>query len=433
MPNRQVVSLSQLGRFLLAFVCASGMICSALWACQGAGGHHAALVRAASVLALVQAGYFLVQLAQWLRYREVASIVDAAALPHLAVVIPAYNEGPMVARSIDSVLASAYPRNKLRLIVVDDGSTDDTFAHVQAAADAHPGRVQTVRFATNRGKRAALREGFGRATGCEVLATLDSDSVIESATLRALVAPFVKNARVGAVAGSVKVYNRDTWLGRMLDVRYFLAFDFTRAAQSTYGAVAVCPGALSALRADAVLPHLEAWCSQSFFGRPVRHGEDQALTNIVLKQGYDTVFQASARVFTLVPTHYGPLCRMYARWERSFIVEGFAFARFMFTRYRKNRRFWPAVHFAMELLRLATFASFLVVLPSMAILHVGALVRLVAGVILAGLWSALLVLTSERNFRFVFGVAYVVFSLVCLQWIFPYALLTVRDERWGTR
>ncbi|MDF3064823.1 MAG: hypothetical protein K0R38_424 [Polyangiaceae bacterium] len=74
----------------------------------------------------------------------------------------------------------------------------------------------------------------------------------------------------------------------MLEVQYALAFDFGRAAQSVYRAVACCPGALSAFRRDPVLPHLDGWVQQKFLGRHVNHGEDQALTNIVLRAGYDT-------------------------------------------------------------------------------------------------------------------------------------------------
>ena len=411
------------------------MLATALWTCRsGSGQVGAAVLHWAAGLALLQALYFMVQIGQWLRHRDAPQGHHDAALPTLAVIIPAYNEGAMVRRSIDSVLAADYPQDKLQVVVVDDGSKDDTLAHMAAAAAAHPpGRVQVLRFGQNKGKREALRTGFLAAKASQVLLTLDSDSIIERTTLRSMVAPFVACARVGAVAGSVKVLNRDTWLGRMLDVRYFLAFDFTRAAQSTYGAVAVCPGALSAFRSEAIVPRLDAWCAQTFFGRPVRHGEDQALTNIVLKQGYDTVFQASARVHTLVPTNYRALCKMYTRWERSFIVEGLAFSKFMLTRYREGNRFLPALHFAMEVLRLAMLATFAASLPALAALKLASLWRIGLSVVLAGLWSALLVLTYERNHRFVFGVAYALFSFLFLQWIFPYALLTVRDERWGTR
>ena len=64
--------------------------------------------------------------------------------------------------------------------------------------------------------------------------------------------------------------------------------------------------------------------ARSSSGRPVGHGEDQALTNIVLREGYDTVYQRTAAIHTLAPTTYRQLSRMYLRWDRSYIVEGFS-------------------------------------------------------------------------------------------------------------
>jgi glycosyltransferase involved in cell wall biosynthesis len=90
--------------------------------------------------------------------------------------------GPMVARSIESLAAADYPLSLLQIVVVDDGSTDDTWEHVSRAASRDPGLIKTIRFAGNRGKRAALEAGFLRARG-EIVVTIDSDSVIDRATM----------------------------------------------------------------------------------------------------------------------------------------------------------------------------------------------------------------------------------------------------------
>ena len=182
----------------------------------------------------------------WIRYRPYSSVAHADA-PRLTVVIPAYNEGALVKRSILSAAAASYPRDKLEIIVIDDGSRDDTWQHIAAAASEYPDLVRTIRFARNRGKRAALAAGFEQARG-EVVVTVDSDSLIEVDTLLAIAGPF-RDPRVGAVGGKVSVLNRfESLLPRMVHVRYVLSFDFLRSAQSTYGAVYCCPGALSAYR-----------------------------------------------------------------------------------------------------------------------------------------------------------------------------------------
>jgi hyaluronan synthase len=255
----------------------------------------------------------------WFGYRpfDPAAPDDA---PTMTVVIPAFNEGAMVEQAIDSVVAAHYPHDRLEIVVVDDGSTDDTWLHIQHAVERHRGRVQAVRLERNRGKREALAAGFRRASG-DLLVTVDSDSVVEPGALLALAGPFAQ-PRIGVVAGRVLVYNRrEGIIPRMLHVRFILAFDFLRAYQSTFGTVYCSPGALSAYRASAVRQVLDAWLNQRFLGRPATYGEDRALTNDIMRLGYDSVYQRAASVLTIVPTTYWKLCLMFLRWERSFVRE----------------------------------------------------------------------------------------------------------------
>lgn len=398
-----------------------------------AAGHAIAgmLTHPIGVVVVIQSIYTALLSILWIRYRAFVA-PEGAALPRVSVIIPAFNEGPMVERSIRSVATCDYPRELLEVIVVDDGSRDDTFFHMQRLRREHPGLVKLVRFKGNRGKREALCSGFRAATG-EILVTIDSDSEIEPRTIREMVAPFLADANVGAVAGRVAVLNRDTVISRMLEVQYALAFDFGRAAQSTYRCVACCPGALSAFRREAVVPFLEEWVHQSFLGRPVNHGEDQALTNIVLRQGYDTVYQRTATVHTLAPVTYGQMTRMFVRWDRSFIVEGFAFAKFMFSRYRRRNRVLPIVTFVVSNLRLFLFFYGVVQLPLLFQTELTVVFHSAVALLVGAMFTALYYLRVERSFRFLYGALYAIFSVLLLQWVLPWALLTVRDERWGTR
>jgi len=165
----------------------------------------------------------------------------------------------------------------------------------------------------------------------------------------------------------------------------------------------------------------------------VNHGEDQALTNIVLRQGYDTVYQRTAVVNTLAPVTYRQMSRMFVRWDRSFIVEGFAFAKFMFTCYRKNNRLLPIVTFVVSNLRLFFFFYGLVQLPLLFRTDLTMIAHAAIALLVGAMFTALYYLRIERTFRFLYGALYSVYSVVLLQWILPWALITVRDERWGTR
>lgn len=112
---------------------------------------------------LVASSWLALTLFHAWRYRAVAAYPDAA-LPRVTLIVPAYNEGPAVRVALESALASDYPEDLLEIVAVDDGSTDDTWAHVEAVARAHEDRVIAIRMPANGGKRAALREGFERGT-----------------------------------------------------------------------------------------------------------------------------------------------------------------------------------------------------------------------------------------------------------------------------
>lgn len=366
----------------------------------------------------------------WIAYRPAPPATHDAA-PTLTVIIPAYNEGAMVLQSIESVTRADYPRERLEILVIDDGSRDDTWRYILQAAERHPGLVTALRQERNMGKREALALGFARAHG-SVLVTIDSDSVIERGALLAIAGPF-RDARVGAVGGKVMVYNRARGLiPRMLHVRFILSFDMQRAAESVYRNVYCCPGALTALRTEAVRRVLERWRNQRFLGSHCTFGEDRAMTNFLLDCGYDALYQRTAVVHTVVPHAYDKLCKMFLRWDRSYVREELRFARIVW------KRPWPTRILA-SFDRFVTNASYpisysgLVLLP-LVLAHdpgiAGSLLLAMGGV---SLFNVLYYLRSERSMNFIYGVLYAYFYSFALFWIFPYALATVRSRGWLTR
>ena len=366
----------------------------------------------------------------WFRYKSApaATMQDA---PSLTVIIPAYNEGEMVRKSIESVMRASYPRDRLELIVVDDGSVDDTWLHIQRAASQYPGRVITQRLPQNRGKREALATGFKSARG-EVVVTLDSDSVIDPGALLAVAGPF-RNPRVGAVAGKVKVYNRGQGvIPRMLHVRYILSFDMLRASESGYGTVYCCPGALTGYRTSVVQQVLERWVQQSFLGTPCTVGEDRSLTNFILSSGYDTVYQRSAVVHTVTPISYGKLCRMLLRWDRSYVREELLFLGIVWKR-PLGARLISLCDRLITNLRYPVHYACLLLLGVIILHHPLSLLRLIIVVGVISALNTLYYLRSERSPDFFYGIFYAYYSLFALFWIFPFAVCTVRSRSWLTR
>ena len=366
----------------------------------------------------------------WILYRPFPS-AEPHEVPFLTVIIPAYNEGAMVRKAIDSVANDTYPRERLEIFTVDDGSRDDTWEHIHHAAQQYPGLVMAIRFPENRGKRAALEEGFRRARG-EIVVTIDSDSVIEQGTLLAVAGPF-RNPEVGAVAGKVAVYNRYQGLiPRMLHVRFILSFDFLRATQSAYGTVYCCPGALSAYRVSVVRDVLEEWVNQTFLGKKCTYGEDRALTNLILSRGFNAVYQRTAVVHTVVPWTYEKLYKMYLRWDRSYIREEIVFARIVWKR--------PLIICLIALwdkivtnLRYPVGYASLVMLIILSLSDPMTIFRLLFAMGLMSFFNMLYYIHSEHSWDFVYGILYAYFSFFALFWVFPYAAATIRSRSWMTR
>jgi hyaluronan synthase len=366
----------------------------------------------------------------WVRYRPFPAVsVDQA--PRLSIVIPAYNEGAMVRKVVDACAWAEYPRDRLEIIVVNDGSTDDTGVHVDQAQRDRPDLVQGIQLPMNAGKREALAAGFARATG-EIIVTVDSDSLIERGALLAIVGPF-RDPQVGVVAGKVSVLNRfQSILPRMLHVRFVLSFDFLRSVQSSYGTVYCCPGALSAYRASVIKPLVPAWLHQRFLGTECTIGEDRALTNDVLASGYKAVYQRTAVVHTVAPDNYLQLCKMFLRWDRSHIREEIRLWKIM----------WKLPFPALVLTMLETiitnlrypvaYASLLLMIY-MSVQDPWTILRLLISIGLVSIFYTLYFLHSERSREFLFGVLYAYFYFLSLLWIFPYALVTVRNRAWLTR
>lgn len=372
----------------------------------------------------------LIRTALWFMYRPAPALTDSE-LPFVSVVIPAYHEGASVRVAIETALASNYPRTKLEVLCIDDGSGDDTFEHIRDACRQDP-RARAFRLPKNRGKRHALYEGFRHAKG-DVVVTLDSDSEMLADTLRELVSPLAR-AEVGAVAGRVLVRNaRRNLLTRMLWVQYVVGFDFARAYQSVLGTVFCVPGACAAYRAEVVRDQWLAWRDQTFLGARCNNGDDHHLTTLVLRKGYDVVYQSTASIYTEVPSEYRKLTKMFTRWARSNIRESFVYMSFGCQRAWRTRQPLPLIDGALKVvtnvLRPFMFALPIALLFSNPWAFLSTL-GLVAGASLA--YSAYY-LRFELSPRVLYGAAYGVFAFVALSWVYPYAFLTVRQNNWLTR
>lgn len=352
---------------------------------------------------------------------------DVGYEPSISVVVPAFNEGMGVARTIHAVMAARYPWDKLEVVVVNDGSEDDTSLHMRRAAEYYPdGSVRCIDLARNVGKRSAMAVGIRRAQH-EVLVFVDSDSLPSQGALRQLVQALA-DPRVGCVSGITHVRNAYTnVLTRMQMARYFISFQLLKAAESVLGAVTCCSGCFSAYRRDVVLAVLDDWEGQTFLGTPCTHGDDRALTNRVLRAGYRSVYDSAAEAWTDAPESYRKFFRQQLRWKKSWCREGLLLI----------SHAWRTRPLAFPFIMVATLAGLLS--PFILVLNLAAPwieqrlpVIYVLGLIMVSLCYALFYRTLRNDGLWLYAVLgtffYISFS-VQLWW----AMLRIRDGRWGTR
>ncbi len=380
-------------------------------------------------------GVYSVSVATYIVSRFVLSLFyrtrpDAGIEPHIAIVMPGFNEQEAIAHSLRSLLALDYPREKLELVAVNDGSTDRTLAEMQRVAAESHGRVRVIDFPENRGKRAAMAAGI-RATSAEVVVFVDSDSSVEPDALKRLVQPLA-DPRVGAVCGHADVLNvRESWITRMQAVRYFVAFRVVKAAESVFGAVTCCSGCFSAYRRAAILPRLEWWESQTFLGVESTFGDDRSLTNCVLRD-WRVLYEKQAVSHTIVPTTFRAFVKQQTRWKRSWTRESLLVARFIWRKHPVAAGF-TYMSILLPLLAPVAAVHSLVWGP---LTHHGVLpLTYIAGIYaLALVYSFYFLLFQDRyNVLWLYGILFVFFYLGIMLWQTYYAIATCRTAAWGTR
>lgn len=387
----------------------------------------------ATGILLYKALFFIYTLYCYFRYKSISSVSDGE-LPTCTVIVPAYNEGKQVYETLRSLANSDYPADKLELIAIDDGSKDDTWYWLQEAKKYLGDRVSIYQQPKNMGKRHALYRGFKQGSG-EVFVTVDSDSIVVVDTLRKMVSPFVKDKNCGAVAGNIRVLNTENgFIPKMLDVSFALSFEFIRAAQSKLNSVLCTPGALAAYRRDAVFVCLEDWINQKFMGKPSDIGEDRAMTNMILKQGRNVLFQRDAYAYTNVPESYKGLYKMFIRWGRSNVRETLAMSKYVLTDFRKESKVGPRLLFisqALTLLLSYPFTLFMLYfILSQPILFLSSTLF---GILVFSSFPALFYAKRYNWTKSFWAFAYSILYTFALFWITPYAIATASRSGWLTR
>lgn len=350
-------------------------------------------------------------------------------LPRVSVVIPAYNEEKLIAQTLRYHAISDYPKDRLELIVVDDGSRDHTAEEVARVVQEHPEiSIRLVKFAQNQGKRRALAAGIRVATG-DVVVTNDSDSFVHSNALRNIVQPLA-DRNVGGVTGHADVYNwKQNLLTQVQYVRYFVAFRVYKAAESLYDSVICLSGCLAAYPKSILMGFLDDWENQKFWGKQCTYGDDRGLTTFILRTGLRAVYEPLAKTETVVPESFEAFWKQQLRWKKSWLRETYLVGAFMWKKH-------PVMAVSFYSNAFLTVFSFVVVLRVFFILP--ALESSLPIFYLVGLALVALVYLAYCNKYgiyqgWIFPIIWSVLYALVLVWQIPIAFLTLRDSRWLTR
>jgi poly-beta-1,6 N-acetyl-D-glucosamine synthase len=258
-------------------------------------------------LALLVVRYFGLLWFSYLAHLDRSRNVREGFTPLVSILVPCYNEGAVVQGSIRSLLDLDYPRYEI--IVIDDGSSDDTTAKARVYEGDHGKACVRVLRKRNGGKSRALNAGIRAARGDFVLC-MDGDSTLHPATLRKAVRHLV-DPRVAAVAGSVKVVNRGTLLSGLQALEYVEGLNMVRAAQGFFRLVNIIPGPIGVFRV-AALKRVGGYDHDTF-------AEDCDLTLKLLAEGWQIFYEPEAIAYTEAPEALLDLLKQRYRWTRGIL------------------------------------------------------------------------------------------------------------------
>ena len=223
--------------------------------------------------------------------------------PLITIIVPAYNEELNIKWTIESVKQTTYPNKQI--IIVDDGSNDNTHVEAQKALQNYPSERCLVLKKPNGGKASALDFGLEYAKG-EIIVTIDSDSIVNRNAFDEMV-NLLQNPDVSAIAGNPRVLNRVNIMTNCQQLEYSVGNLFKRL-QSILGTVMVIPGVLGAFKNDKLIERGK-YTSDTL-------AEDFDATIKILKSRKTILLSSDSIVYTQAPSDLKNLYKQRIRWDR---------------------------------------------------------------------------------------------------------------------
>ncbi len=236
-------------------------------------------------------------------------------LPTVSIVIPSFNEEKTIGRTIVSLVNLDYPKEKLEVIVVNDGSTDETARIVRQIIKKHPQYSIRLINKENAGKAVALNTALKIAKG-ELFACIDADSVADENALKSIMDNFAE-PNTGIVISVVKVEKPNCFYERIQKAEYVMS-NFVRRLTSSLGTLAIAHGGFSVLRTS-ILRKIGGFSNENGMT------EDLEVAMRMRYNGYGVKMQWGSFSHTHVPKSFKALWKQRIRWYRGYIYNHLKF------------------------------------------------------------------------------------------------------------
>lgn len=240
---------------------------------------------------------------------------DFSKEPTVSVLLSAFNEGEAVYNTIKSLRYCNYPVNKLEIIAIDDRSPDNTYDWLKKAAKDFPNVIAKQNIA-NQGKALTMLDAANIASG-EYIVGVDSDCIFKDDSIRQLMACFTEK-NIGAVGGRVGISNiNDSWICGIQAVFYMSSYYLMKTIENLPRKIQCLSGPIVAIKKSLYLSLSNEIKGRTFLGAKITNGEDRALTQMILRKGYDTYVNIDAVCWTTCPTTISQYLKQQLRWRRS--------------------------------------------------------------------------------------------------------------------
>lgn len=230
--------------------------------------------------------------------------------PSCSILIPAHNEEKVIGKTIESMLRLVYPKDKLQIIVINDGSTDSTKEIIKnyAVKDSMVELYDIPKGEGGKGKSRTLNIGIKAARG-EIIAIYDADNTPDENSLRYLVAQLLLHKELGAVLGKFRTVNKNrNWLTKFINIETLSFQSMLQAGRWQLHNVATLPGTNFVMWAW-LINKLDGWDEEALT-------EDSELSIRIYQEGYKIKFIPYAITYEQEPESWKVWIKQRMRWVR---------------------------------------------------------------------------------------------------------------------